>query len=204
MLGYQIGDRKQWACSGVLISERYVLAAAHCLNMRQLYVNNLNKLNNVTRINLNYFSSGRIKYVRLGELDISTDSDGAQPQEMEAEYLITHPDYDSRYGTKDIGLIRLRETVIINSHIVPACLTTETINANTEVYGTGWRWDDDSECDSPLRKVLMSTQIKDGCRGMSRSSENDVICMEVRNDPYLPSRCSVIFNDFSYLIIENN
>ncbi|XP_040153126.1 serine protease snake-like [Anopheles arabiensis] len=89
-------------CSGALISDRYVLIAAHCL----------------WTLGDEEVSLGRHDYTRNGtfpELSIKRDD------------LILHPSYDeqTKASYNDIALVRLAQPVTFTSHIYPACLWTE-------------------------------------------------------------------------------
>ncbi|XP_055526532.1 serine protease grass-like [Wyeomyia smithii] len=104
-------------CGGSLISNRYVLTAAHCLKTR---------------------STLKIDHVRLGEhtrnqeedCNIFKDKNGeeierdcAEPvEDFSIESFEVHPEYNRPKYSNDIGLIRLARVVNFKYHIRPICL----------------------------------------------------------------------------------
>ncbi|XP_055384408.1 uncharacterized protein LOC129614047 [Condylostylus longicornis] len=115
LLGY--GEDKKnikWACGGTLISERFILTAAHCINTRL----------------------GTPKHVRLGELDLNVDDDDSE--DFEVEESIVHPDFKRLSKYNDIALVKLNRNVTFSPNKRPACLPVQHDSNATRSIATGW------------------------------------------------------------------
>ncbi|XP_015589545.1 venom protease [Cephus cinctus] len=89
----------RWLCGGTLVSSRHIVTAGHCVhNQRDLYI------------------------VRLGDLDLNSDSDGATPIDVLIERKIIHPEYNAASYTNDIAVLRLQQEVPFTELIHPICL----------------------------------------------------------------------------------
>lgn len=87
----------QYKCGASLISDRFVLTAAHC-NVPGLVT------------------------VRLGDLNLVSDADGADPQEYGVADTISHPQYSPKSKHNDIALVKMAAQAKFSTKIRPACL----------------------------------------------------------------------------------
>ncbi|XP_044259506.1 serine protease snake-like isoform X2 [Tribolium madens] len=131
-----------WDCGGTLISELYVLTAAHCLESREL---------------------GPSQVVRLGTIHL--DELDPDVQERVVIERIRHPDYKPPLKANDIGLIKLQDPVEFTPYVRPACLNTADINPGRKGLASGFgKLSYDAETGSKnLMKVLLNIYPNNRC-----------------------------------------
>ncbi|XP_050555537.1 mast cell protease 3 isoform X7 [Spodoptera frugiperda] len=115
LLGY--GDNEQsaqWLCGGTVISERFILTAAHCIFTRDL---------------------GNVSYAALGLLK-RTD-----PKELwnihKIKRIIPHPEYNPPSKYHDIALLETETEINFGKNLLPACLDTG-MNKKWSAEASGW------------------------------------------------------------------
>jgi Trypsin len=85
---------------------------------------------------------GPVLLVRLGDLEISNDNDGARPQMIPVAERIPHPEYRLPGRYNDIALLRLARDAVFDGFTRPACLhRVKTLPGPSEqikFIATGW------------------------------------------------------------------
>ncbi|XP_004535552.1 serine protease easter [Ceratitis capitata] len=120
-------------CGGTLIHERFVLTAAHCLDVeRRTY--------NLTAVRMGAWASAEIEVCK--EDQIPEEVGCAPPYiDVAVSKVIKHPQYDS--VNNDLALLRLEHVVPATRYIAPLCLPYEShymadIFNTPLLYTAGW------------------------------------------------------------------
>lgn len=113
LIGYDVEeDENQWRCSGSLISNVFVLSAAHCNSEFSPII------------------------ALIGATDYVKDYESSEVRSIIE--IIDHPDYDFNARVHDICLYRLNASIAVTDNIKLICLPDMRFAYSSNVIATGW------------------------------------------------------------------
>ncbi|KXJ82932.1 hypothetical protein RP20_CCG010586 [Aedes albopictus] len=131
-------------CGGTLISERFIMTAAHCLV---------------------HIEGAFPSFVRLGDVHLLRDDDEARPRDYEIKDYILHRNFRRKNGMyNDIALLKLTKDVAFNDYIRPACLYGEETAPSETAIATGYgKLAYEADFSNELMKVALQIYDKERC-----------------------------------------
>ncbi|XP_068633515.1 serine protease persephone-like [Battus philenor] len=115
-LGYEAPEGYIFQCGGTLLSNLFVISAAHC-------VDTLDQI--------------KPTIVRMGVVDLGQSTRNNET-DVDIKEIITHPQYTRRHKYHDLALLRLDKAVQFSSIVSPACLFTSLKDPDMPLTITGW------------------------------------------------------------------
>ncbi|KAM9305347.1 polyserase-2-like [Gastrophryne carolinensis] len=153
-------------CSGVLITETWIMTAAHCIPS---------------------YTSPKDYTILLGR----QSQDETDPWEVSRSIkrVVLHPDYKLKTGENDLALVEMKYGVTFSDYILPICLPP---NQTTSPAGNCWvaGWGNvypagDASSFPPLRNLRVSLLNGTDCGSLGNiTKERGQICVAAKNEAF--------------------
>ncbi|KAG7162082.1 Phenoloxidase-activating factor 2-like 5, partial [Homarus americanus] len=109
--------KQEYLCGGVVVADRHVLTVAHCIQ----------------------HLTARDILVRVGDYDLSTDSEKYPTYDVTVVSITTHPEYRRNTLKADISLIRVEYQLLSLPNVARVCFPNEvSTHDRQECYVPAW------------------------------------------------------------------
>ncbi|KAK3108393.1 hypothetical protein FSP39_007025 [Pinctada imbricata] len=137
-------------CGGSLISNKYVITAAHCVE---------GSMSNPSKWT-----------VRLGKHDRSKTE--STQKNVGLVSIISHENYNGNKIDNDIAIMELDQAVTFNDYISPVCIAEEDVSAGTNCVTTGWGDTQGTGSNLVLRQVTVPMIAQNTCSSRAYYGRN--------------------------------
>ncbi|RZC34688.1 serine proteinase stubble-like, partial [Asbolus verrucosus] len=180
-LYYAQGAQLMYTCGATLISENYILTAAHC----------------VAKPHSNRPIDTKRLAVYLGKYSLKKFGSGTQDREVSDIFI--HPQYNYSVYFNDIAVLKLKNSVDITNYVRPCCLWEggNDIEYVLNKLGTvvGWGFDENRQISDTLMQAQMPvvstvTCIYSNREFFSQFTNEKTYCAGFRNDDLGTTVCN--------------
>ncbi|CAO1429412.1 unnamed protein product [Diamesa hyperborea] len=152
-VGWTQDDKSiEYNCGGSIITELFIVTAAHCSSDRGV----------------------RPDVVRIGDIDLLSDTDDEDVQQLRIANIIRHPQHSFRFRYHDIALIKVDRDIIMNQYVAPACIQNDPKYEYYEAAGYGQTGYNENKSNK-LIKVRLEHLDQNDCKDYYHNFDNQML-----------------------------